>query len=49
MDFSAPHVSFVILSYAISGICVIGLFLWVILRDRALAEKLKQNVEKDKT
>ncbi len=48
MDFSAAHVSYVIASYAISGICVIGLFLYVLLRDRALATKLKHIVEKDK-
>jgi heme exporter protein CcmD len=47
MDFSAAHVSYVIAAYAISGICVIGLFLYVLLRDRALAAKLKTNVEKD--
>ena len=48
MDFSAAHVSYVIASYAISGVCVMGLFLYVLLRDRALAAKLKQNAEKDK-
>jgi heme exporter protein CcmD len=49
MDFSATHVSYVIASYAISGVCVIGLFLYVVLRDRALAAKLKQSLEKNKT
>lgn len=48
MDFSAAHVSYVIASYAISGVCVISLFLYVLLRDCALAAKLKQNAEKDK-
>jgi heme exporter protein CcmD len=48
MDFSATHVSYVIASYAISGVCVIGLFLYVVLRDRALAAKLKQSSEKNK-
>jgi heme exporter protein CcmD len=49
MDFSAAHVSYVITSYAISGVCIIGLFLYVVLRDRALAAKLKKNAEKDKS
>ncbi len=48
MDFSANHITYVIASYAISGVCVIGLFLYVVLRDRALAAKLKNNLERDK-
>ena len=48
MDFSATHIAYVIASYAISGVCVIGLFLYVVLRDRALAAKLKNNSERDK-
>jgi heme exporter protein CcmD len=47
MDFSAAHVSYVIAAYSISAVCVIGLFLYVLLRDRALAAKLKKHVEKD--
>jgi len=49
MDFSAAHVSYVIASYAISGACVVGLFLYVLSRDRALAAKLKHQQEKDKS
>jgi heme exporter protein CcmD len=48
MDFSANHIAYVIASYAISGVCVIGLFLYVVLRDRALAARLKNNSERDK-
>lgn len=49
MDFSAAHVSYVIASYTISGLCVVGLFLYVLWRDRALAAKLMQQQEKDKS
>ena len=41
MDFSALHVFYVIASYAISGICVLGLLVYVLGRDWKLAAKLK--------
>ncbi len=43
MDFSAPHIGFVIASYALSGIFICALTVWVIVRDRSLraqAERL---------
>jgi heme exporter protein CcmD len=36
MDFSAPHVGFVIAAYALSAALLVGLTLVVIFRDRAL-------------
>lgn len=44
MDFAAPHVGFVIASYALSAILIVGLAAYVIARDRSLraeAERLE--------
>ncbi len=41
MDFSAAHISYVIASYVISGILMFGLLVYVLVRDRKLAAKLK--------
>ena len=42
MDFSAPHIGFVIAAYALSALCLLGLCFYVLKRDRAAAAKLKQ-------
>ncbi len=42
MDFSAPHMSFVISSYAITIVVLGGLALWVIGRARSVAKRLRQ-------
>lgn len=42
MDFSAPHMSFVISSYAITFVVLGGLALWVLGRARSVAERLRQ-------
>jgi heme exporter protein CcmD len=45
MDFSAPHIDFVIIAYALSGVCLIGLLAYIFWRDRALAKAIqKMNV-----
>ncbi len=36
MDFSAPHMGFVIASYGLSALLIVGLTLYVVLRDRRL-------------
>jgi hypothetical protein len=41
MDFSAAHSDVVIISYILTGLCLIGLALYLVLRDRKLAKKLK--------
>jgi heme exporter protein CcmD len=33
MDWSAPHAGFVIAAYAASGICILGLIVWLVRRD----------------
>lgn len=46
MDFSAPHAGLVIISYLVSAICLVGLCLVTIRRDRALTKKIdKSNVK----
>jgi Heme exporter protein D (CcmD) len=47
MDYSAPHTGLVIASYLISAICLIGLTVFVLRRDRQLAAKLKNQSHKD--
>ncbi len=42
IDFSAPHVAFVLWSYALSGVVLGGLLFWVITRNRAIARRLDQ-------
>ena len=41
MDFSALHVDVVIASYLLTGLCLVGLAITLVLRDRRLANKLK--------
>lgn len=36
MDFTAPHMGFVIASYGLSALLIVGLTLYVVLRDRRL-------------
>jgi heme exporter protein D len=36
MDFSAPHMGFVIASYGLSALLIVGLTLWIVVRDRRL-------------
>ncbi len=46
MDFAAPHMGFVIASYGLSALLIIGLALYIVLRDRRLraeAAKLDQS------
>ena len=51
MDFSAPHLGFVIASYALSFVLICGLAIYVIVRDRMLrteAERLdRQRAKSD--
>ena len=48
MDYSAPHTGLVIVSYLISAICLIGITIFILRRDRQLAAKLKnQNTKED--
>lgn len=42
MDFSAPHIGFVIAAYGLSAILLVGLTLSVILRERALSREASQ-------
>ncbi len=41
MDYSAPHVDVVIISYALTSLCLIGLIFFMVLRDRKLAKQMK--------
>jgi heme exporter protein CcmD len=41
MDFSAAHAGYVYASYGISAICILGLLVFVLLRDRSLQRKIK--------
>lgn len=41
MDFSAAHSDVVIASYLLTGLCLLALVLFIVRRDRKLAEKLK--------
>jgi heme exporter protein D len=40
MDFSNPHISFVVASYAITAVVLAGLIGWVIARGRSLDRRL---------
>lgn len=40
MDFSAPHISFVIASYAVTFAVLGGLMIWTFVRARAVANRL---------
>lgn len=42
MDFSAPHMGFVISSYAVTIVVLGGLALWIFGRARFVARRLKQ-------
>ena len=49
MDLSAPHMGYIIGSYALSAILIVGLVVYVIARDRSLraeAERLDRNRRK---
>jgi heme exporter protein CcmD len=41
MDLSAAHANIVVASYALTALCIIGIILQIVLRDRKLAQKLK--------
>ncbi len=41
MDFSAAHVDVVIAGYVLSGLCLFGLIVMLVMRDRNLVKKLK--------
>jgi heme exporter protein CcmD len=42
MDFSAPHLAFVLWSYAITFVVLGGLALWIFSRNRSIAKRLEQ-------
>ena len=42
MDFSAPHIGFVISSYAITFVVLGVLALWIFARARSVARRLRQ-------
>lgn len=42
MDFSAPHMSFVISSYAVTIVVLGALALWIFSRARSVTRRLKQ-------
>jgi heme exporter protein CcmD len=46
MDFNAVHAGFVELSYALSAVFLVGLVVYVLGRDRALAKKVRSLKEK---
>jgi heme exporter protein CcmD len=48
MDFSAAHVGYVILCYALSALCLIGLSAYIFWRDRSLAKQVKPMTESSK-
>ena len=39
MDFSAPHIGFVVAAYALSGVVLAGLTLNILVRERRLRRK----------
>ena len=45
MDFSASHAGFVVMSYALSAACLVGLTTYILLRDRKLAKLAKSRGE----
>ncbi len=42
MDFSAPHMGFVISSYAVTLVALCGLAVWIFARARSVARRLRQ-------
>lgn len=40
MDYSAPHLGFVYVSYALTAVVLVGLLLWTVARSRRLAAEL---------
>jgi heme exporter protein CcmD len=46
MDFSVTHGSFVVVAYGLTAICLLGLGVYVLHRDWALAKKVKALSEK---
>ena len=49
MDFTAPHLGFVLASYGLSAVLILGLVVYVLQRDRKLraeAERLERNRRK---
>ena len=40
MDFTAPHMGYIYASYALSGLVLVGLLVWVISRSKRLAAEL---------
>jgi heme exporter protein CcmD len=46
MDFSAAHAGYVIVSYALSAVGLIGLSVYIFWRDRNLARQVKSLNEK---
>ena len=47
MDLSATNISYTIAAYAISGICIFALLIFVLIRDRNLAAKIKNLPDKE--
>ena len=41
MDLAATHLGYVFAAYGLSALVLVGITLWVLLRDRALQAKLK--------
>jgi heme exporter protein CcmD len=48
MDFSAAHTGYVIVSYALSAFCLVGLCAYIFRQDRNLAKQLKTLNESSK-
>lgn len=47
MDFTAPHLGFVIASYGLSALLIVGLALYIVLRDRRVrAEAARLDLDK---
>jgi hypothetical protein len=49
MNFSAAHVDYVIWAYVLSGLCLVGLCICLLSRDRKLAKKIRIMSEKTKS
>ncbi len=43
MDWSAHNAGFVEAAYAVTAICIIGLVIWVLQRDKSRARQLKNS------
>jgi uncharacterized protein YoxC len=48
MDYSAAHIGYVEASYALTALCLIALTIYIIRRDRQLAETAKRQSETPK-